>query len=70
LTIEFLIGGRVSVNGATAVEIVNERSVADFQTGAKRSIKKHLSLWMKADAKTLKQPLEIQTNGGVLGIRG
>lgn len=67
--LEFLIGGRVGINQSSDVEIVNERSVVDNQQG-KRLVLKSGGLWMKADAKSLKQPLEIQTNGGIMGIRG
>lgn len=70
MAIEFLIGGRVGINQDTAVEIVSERSVADGSNGWWRVFMKNVSLWMKADAKALKQPLEIQTNGGVMGIKG
>jgi hypothetical protein len=70
LAIEFLIGGRVGVNASSEIQIVNERSVANLQMSAGRKAKKFLSLWFGADAGTLKQPIEIQTNGGVLGIRG
>lgn len=68
--LEFLIGGRVAVNKNTDVEIVNERSVADGKTSVKRFILKNGAMYVKADAKTLKQPIEIQTNGGVMGIKG
>ena len=68
--LEFLIGGRVGINRDTTIEIVNERSVADSNLPVKRVILKNGSLWVKADAKTLKQPIEIQTNGGVMGIKG
>lgn len=68
--LEFLIGGRVGLNKSTAVEIVNERAVADVGTGVYRAILKQVHLWLVADAKQLKQPLEIQTNGGVMGIKG
>ncbi|MBT9584218.1 FecR domain-containing protein [bacterium] len=68
--LEFLIGGRVGINKDTDIEIVNERSVADGKTDVKRIILKNGSLWVKADAKALKQPIEIQTNGGVMGIKG
>ncbi len=61
--LEFLIGGRVGINQSTDVEVVSDRSV-------QRMVLKQGSLWVKADARTLKQPLEIQTNGGVMGIRG
>ena len=69
LAIEFLIGGRVGVNKDTSIEIVNERAVADGSNGFKRAIYKNVGLWLKADK--LREPLEIQTNGGTLGgIKG
>ena len=68
--LEFLIGGRVGIHQSTDVEILSERSVGDSQVPVKRMVLKNGSLWVKADAKTLKQPLEIQTNGGTMGIRG
>lgn len=68
--LEFLIGGRVGINRDTDIEIVNERSVSDKNVGTKRIKLKNGSLWIKADAKALKQPIEIQTNGGVMGIKG
>lgn len=67
--LEFLIGGRVGINSNTEIEVVNERSVADGAP-VKRVILSSGSVWVKADGKTLKQPLEIQTNGGVMGIKG
>ena len=70
MAIEFLIGGRGGVNRGTCIEIVNERSVADGHNGARRLVLKNAALWTKADAKALKQPLEIQTNGGTMAIKG
>jgi hypothetical protein len=70
LAIEFLIGGRVSVNSGTVIEIVNERSVADGRNGIKRTFLKNASLWLKSDSNALKEPIEIQTNGGVMGVKG
>lgn len=67
--LEFLIGGRVGINSSTEIEILNERSVSDG-SAVKRVVLSSGSLWVKADAKSLKQPLEIQTNGGVMGIKG
>ena len=61
--LEFLIGGRVGINQSTEVAVTTERSVQCL------TLKKG-SLWVKADAKTLKQPIEIQTNGGTMGIKG
>jgi hypothetical protein len=67
--LEFLIGGRVGINKNTDIEIVDARSVSDGKP-VKRVVLKNGGLWVKADAKQLKQPLEIQTNGGVMGIKG
>lgn len=68
--LEFLIGGRVGINKDTNIVMVNERAVKDGDVSLKRAILKNGSLWLKADANTLKQPIEIQTNGGVMGIKG
>ena len=68
--LEFLIGGKVSINKNTDIIVVDEKSIADGKTSVKRVILKSGAMWVKADAKTLKQPLEIQTSGGVMGIKG
>lgn len=68
--LEFLIGGRVGINKNTDIEIVNERSVADGKTPVKRVILKNGALWVKADSAKMKERMEIQTNGGVMGIKG
>jgi hypothetical protein len=70
MALEFLIGGRVGINESTEVVIDSERSVADHNTPTYRVLLKNFALWTKADAKALKQPLEIQTNGGTMGIKG
>lgn len=67
--VEFLIGGRVGINADTQVVMVNERAVADGALSIKRTLLKNAALWVKADAKRLKEPIEIQTNGGILGIK-
>ncbi|MBN9418395.1 MAG: FecR domain-containing protein [Candidatus Eremiobacteraeota bacterium] len=67
--LEFLIGGRVGINKNTDIEIIDARSVSDGKP-VKRVVLKNGGLWVKAEAKSLKQPLEIQTNGGVMGIKG
>lgn len=68
--IEFLIGGRVSVNASTEVVVDSERSVADVNLPTGRQALKALAGLFKLDAKALKQPLEIQTNGGTMAIKG
>lgn len=66
--LEFFIGGRVGVNRDTEIEIVTERSVADQNIGTQRIILHNGGLWMKSGK--LKKPLEIQTNGGTMAIKG
>jgi hypothetical protein len=66
--LEFLIGGRVGINKDSEIEIVSERSVSDSKKTAKRVILRKGGMWAKAS--NLKEPLEIQTNGGVMGIKG
>ena len=68
VAIEFIIGGRVGINKDSCVKIVSERSVADDHVEIKKIIQRLPGMWAKM-AK-LKEPLEIQTNGGVLGIKG
>jgi len=76
--IEFLVGGRVGINRSSAVQIVTLRSVkavgSSVVQGANRaseSFARTLATgWVKTDGRGLNQPIEIQTNGGVLGIKG
>lgn len=68
--LEFLIGGRIGLNKDSDIQIVNDHSVRDGKTSVTRILLKSGAMWVKADAATLKQPLEIQTNGGVMGIKG
>ncbi len=66
--LEFFIGGRVGINKDTEVEVTSERSVADRGTSPQRIILHAGTIWMKSQR--LRRPLEIQTNGGTMGIRG
>jgi len=68
--IEFLIGGRVTVNASTEVVINSERSVVDVNTPVGRTIINTLAVLVGWDNRTLRRPLEIQTNGGTMGIKG
>ena len=68
--LEFLIGGRVGLNKDSDIQIVDDHSIKDGKTSVTRIILKSGAMWVKADAASLKQPLEIQTNGGVMGIKG
>lgn len=66
--LEFLLGGRVGINRNTEIEVVNERSVAATNVPIQRVILHQGALWFKSDR--LKKPLEIQTSGGIMGIKG
>jgi hypothetical protein len=67
--LEFFIGGRVGVARDTDLEIVTDRSVSAVGPQIKRVVLHKGMLWMKS-ARPLREPLEIQTNGGTLGIKG
>lgn len=66
--LEFFIGGRVGVNKDTEVEIVSERSVAERNLSIQRIMLHSGAIWLKSGK--LKKPLEIQTNGGTMAIKG
>lgn len=68
MALEFLIGGRVGINTGSCIRIITERSVADDETVFSRIVMRKGGIWTKASR--LKEPLEIQTNGGVMGIKG
>lgn len=62
LALEFLIGGRVSVKSSACVEIASERSVTEKISGWANPFKRMLA--------KPREPLQIQTNGGTIGIKG
>ena len=66
--LEFFIGGRVGVSKDTEIEVVTERSVASTGDSLQKIILVNGGLWIKCNP--LKKPLEIQTNGGTMAIRG
>lgn len=67
-SIEFVIGGRVGINSDSAVKVAGERWVEDARSDLKRIVLRKFGIWEKT--KRLKEPLDIQTNGGIVGIRG
>ena len=68
LAIEFIIGGRVGIERDSWVTIVSERSVAETTISIKKIILRQGRMW--TNMAKLKESLEIQTNGGVMGIKG
>lgn len=69
LAIEFATGGRVGVNKDSDVEIIRDRQVADTKPGFGKMMLRKAHLWGKID-RNKTDPIEIQTNGGVMGIKG
>ncbi len=71
--LEFLIGGKVGVNEDSAIRVDTERSVSEAEPSfmdilGRYAITGPHRLFIKSVK--LKEPLEIQTNGGVMGIKG
>lgn len=66
--LEFAIGGRVAISRDTEIEVISERSVNAI-SAPQRVVMRSGHLWMKS-VRPLARPLEIQTNGGTLGIKG
>jgi len=65
--IQFVIGGRVAINVGSAVRIVSERSVTDIDHNywaLIRGIPSHFNFLKN------RETILIQTNGGVMGIKG
>lgn len=69
MAVEFYIGGRAGIGRGAEVHIINERNIAAYKPGFFKVLLQTGKLIL-VDAKQLKQPLEIQTNGGVMGIKG
>lgn len=66
--LEFAIGGRVAISRDTEIEVISERSVNAI-SAPQRVVMRSGHLWMRS-TRPLARPLEIQTNGGTLGIKG
>jgi len=65
VAIGFIIGGRVGINRNATVRIAAERSVEDAEFDGTKFLMRKGGMWEKT-AK-LKEPLEIQYSGGVMG---
>lgn len=66
--LEFAIGGRVAISKDTEIEVVSERNINAISP-PQRVVMRSGHIWMKS-LRPLARPLEIQTNGGTLGIKG
>jgi hypothetical protein len=66
MAVELDLGGRVGVRESSRVEILGDRSVHGEGTGRSRLTKG--GMWAKCGQ--MKESLEIQTSGGVMGIKG
>jgi hypothetical protein len=68
--IGFTIGGAVGINSGTSVTVSSERSVTDYNQPLSKTLTTMvMGLWNMQSA-NFKEPLEIQTSGGVMGIKG
>lgn len=68
--VEFALGGRACVNLGSAIKIRTERSADTLGRPPLWVLQlKHGNIWGSANG-PLKDPIEIQTNGGVMGIKG
>lgn len=66
---EFVIGGRFGMNKSSEIEIVSEGNIKEHgKPVVKRMRIKQGGMWANVAKRT--EPLEIQTNGGVIGIKG
>jgi len=66
--LEFFIGGRVGIAPGSEIEVISETRIGDANRSLKRVVLSSGSIWFKS-AK-LRQPLEIQTQTGLMGIKG
>lgn len=67
--LEFVTGGRVGINKGTRIEIVSESEIKEDGKPVVKRIKiKGGRVWAKMSKR--KEPLEIETAGGVMGIKG
>jgi hypothetical protein len=70
VTIDFTIGGRAGVNSNSEVTVVSERTVADKSTNGPAILDMFDLYGIGQRAAKAREPVEIQTNGGVIGIKG
>lgn len=67
--LEFVTGGRVAINKKTKIEVVSESAIQeDGKPLVKRIKVKSGRVWAKITKR--KDPLEVETAGGVMGIKG
>jgi hypothetical protein len=65
LAIEFLVGGRVTVNRSVSVRVEGPKHVREVDATMKRSLGHSWHLFIHKSEGN--RPIEIQTNGGTLG---
>ena len=71
VTLEFTIGGRAGINSSSSVVVVSERSVDDSGTDVPKTLTRMFDVFgLYGNVQAKSQPVEIQTNGGVIGIKG
>ncbi len=68
LMISWVLGGRVGVSAGAIVTVDSERSVRVENVTLSRILFRQVGIWTKVAKQST--PVLIQTNGGVLGIKG
>jgi len=64
----FLLGGQIGINRASHVMVTSQRTITEKYALLSHQIRRYLSIMMHVA--TQKTPLLIQTNGGVMGVKG
>ncbi len=67
IALDLSLGGRVGINSGSKVELAGERNIVNTEKGDRLQLTSG-DMWAKCGKS--KEPIEIQTNGGIIGIRG
>jgi predicted heme/steroid binding protein len=69
--IQFVLGGRVGINSDDGINVVNERSATEVNSTLDNVVNGTITpSGVIQHLKQMSQPVLIQTNGGVMGIKG
>jgi RHS repeat-associated protein len=69
VALEFPTGGRVGINRSTTIEVISGAEIREIDRIAQERFEiKSKRIWRKLS--TRKEPLEVETAGGVFGIKG
>ncbi len=68
--IEWLLGGKVGINSASKVHVVDDRTIHDDDPGLLRIVSHKIGIWGDVEHREGPARVQIQTNGGVMGQQG